>query len=83
MTEGPEFVDEHHQRISEFAAEYLDDDEEREGFVDGLMERRGYQRSSHWTAPEQQQGSGPKPLLKAGSKRPAGQAAGQRSYFKK
>ena len=42
----PQYLDEHHQRISEFAAEYFEDDEEREAFVDTLLERRGYQRTT-------------------------------------
>lgn len=41
----PQYLDEHHQRISEFGAEYFDDDEEREEFVSTLMSRRGYQRN--------------------------------------
>ena len=46
-----QFLDEHHQRISEFAAEYFDDDEERAAFVDTLLERRGYQRTAGWSLP--------------------------------
>lgn len=47
----PQYLDEHHQRISEFAADYFDDDDERAAFVDTLLERRGYQRTSGWAAP--------------------------------
>jgi hypothetical protein len=47
----PQYLDEHHQRISEFASEYFDDDEEREAFVDTLLERRGYQRTTGWSQP--------------------------------
>lgn len=47
----PQYLDEHHQRISEFAAEYFDDDEERESFIDTLLERRGYQRTAGWSLP--------------------------------
>ena len=50
-THDPSYLDEHHQRISEFADEYFDDDEERANFVDTLLERRGYQRTSGWAAP--------------------------------
>ena len=41
----PQYLDEHHQRIAEFGAEYFDDDEERDEFVSTLMSRRGYQRN--------------------------------------
>ena len=47
----PQYLDEHHQRISEFAADYFDDDEEREAFVDTLLERRGYMRTAGWSLP--------------------------------
>ena len=47
----PSYLDEHHQRISEFASEYFDDDEERAAFVDTLLERRGYQRTAGWSLP--------------------------------
>ena len=40
--QGPVYLDEHHQKISEFADEYFEDDEEREAFVGELMTRRGY-----------------------------------------
>lgn len=52
-THDPQYLDEHHQRITEFAGEYFDDDEERESFVDTLMERRGYARQSGWALPQQ------------------------------
>lgn len=71
---GPEYLDEHHQRITEFAGEYFDDDEERESFVDTLMERRGYQRRSAWAPPADPPG-GP-----GGS---AGAPKGKTPYFKR
>jgi hypothetical protein len=80
------FLDETHQRISEFADEFLDDDE-REAFVDSLMERRGYKRSAHWEPPDPDGGgSGRQPLVKnkggsAGGGRPSGQSSAPRSYF--
>lgn len=40
--QGQQYLDEHHQRISEFANDYFDDEEEREAFVGELMTRRGY-----------------------------------------
>jgi hypothetical protein len=51
---GPEYLDEHHQRISEFAGDYFDDDEEREAFVSELMTRRGYRSKTRtdWEPPE-------------------------------
>ena len=47
----PAYLDEPHQRIAEFAGDYFDDDEERETFIDTLMERRGYQRQASWALP--------------------------------
>jgi hypothetical protein len=80
----PSYIDEHHQRISEFAADYLDDDE-RDEFVDSLMERHGYQRATHWLPPEPQQGGG-KPAAAARGAAGGGAAGGQggrKSYFKR
>lgn len=88
------YLDETHQRISEFADEFLDDDEERSAFVDSLMERRGYKRSAHWEPPEPEgQGQGGKqPLVRpraaqqGGQRQQQGGAQGggrQRSYFGK
>lgn len=75
----PQYLDEHHQRISEFAADYFDDEEERAAFVDTLLERRGYQRTTGWSAPlppdpnqPPANGSGPPPPA---ARRPA--------YFKR
>lgn len=83
-----DYIDEVHQRIVEFAEEFLDDDEERATFVDGLLERRGYQRATHWTPPEPQQGGGKQPLLRPGGNRggqrgqqPRGQGPGPGAYF--
>lgn len=70
----PAYLDEHHQRISEFAADYFDDDEERETFIDTLLERRGYQRQSAWALPPDPGPGGP------GPQPPAQRRAG---YFKK
>jgi hypothetical protein len=50
-THDPQYLDPDHQRISEFAADYFDDEEERAAFVDTLLERRGYQRTSGWSLP--------------------------------
>ena len=71
---GSQYIDQHHQRISEFAAEYFDDEEERESFVGELMTRRGYtaRTRTEWDAPD------PK------SNRGGGQGQGQQRppYFK-
>lgn len=50
----PQYVDEHHQRISEFADAYFDEDaDEREAFVTELMQRRGYtpKTRTEWEPP--------------------------------
>ena len=76
----PAYLDEHHQRISEFAADYFDDEEERESFVDTLLERRGYQRQASWALPPEPDPAaggrpGPAGTPPAGARRPA--------YFKR
>jgi hypothetical protein len=82
MADG-DYLDETHQRISEFAAEFLDDDDERESFVDGLMERRGYQRATHWTAPEPDPKAKPGLLKQGQGAKPQGGGKAQGSYFKR
>jgi hypothetical protein len=89
MTEPSGYVDETHQRIAEFADEFIDDEDERGAFVDALLERRGYQRSQHWAAPEPQPGGGgaPGPLLRPRRAASGGGPAGgrqqrPRTYFK-
>lgn len=77
--EPPAYLDDEHQRIAEFAEDFLDDDE-RESFVDHLMERRGYQRVQSWgprTDPDPDPDPGPRPGGRAGG--------GQRrqGYFKR
>lgn len=54
QNDAPVYLDEHHQRISEFAAEYFDDDDERDEFVGTLMERRGYKQRTRveWDPPD-------------------------------
>ena len=65
--QGPVYLDEHHQRISEFADEYFEDDEERDAFVGELMTRRGYtsRTRTEWEHPA------PEPEPKAGAAEPA------------
>jgi hypothetical protein len=57
---GSQYIDEHHQRISEFAEAYFDDEEEREGFVSELMTRRGYsaRTRTEWDPPAPSGGGG-------------------------
>lgn len=50
-THDPSYLDEDHQRIVEFGHTYFDDDEERDAFIDTLMERRGYVRQNTWAPP--------------------------------
>lgn len=79
--EDPVYLDEHHQAIAEFAAAYLDE-EERESFVDNLLERRGYQRISTWAAPETDPaggGPGGRPALLRGQGGPQPRRAGGRA----
>ena len=75
--QDPQYLDEHHQRISEFAAEYFDDDDERDAFVGELMTRRGYtaRTRTDWEPPAE---------TKSGSNGGGGQAGQPRkpSYFK-
>ncbi len=85
MSDGPDYIDETHQRIVEFASEFLDDDDERESFVDGLLERRGYVRESRWAPPPPPPGGGGKGGLlkppaapKGGGKQPPARGGG---YF--
>jgi hypothetical protein len=48
----PQFLDEFHQKLSEDAAVYFEeDDEERSAFIDTIMERRGYQKTAAWAPP--------------------------------
>jgi hypothetical protein len=48
---GPQYLDADHEAIVTFADTYFEDEEERESFVDTLMERRGYQRTTGWSSP--------------------------------
>jgi hypothetical protein len=76
----PEYLDDMHQRIAEFASEFLEEDE-REDFVDGLLERHGYTRQSIWAPPEPAQGGGRKPLVKPRTGQGQGQGQKRGSYF--
>jgi hypothetical protein len=85
MPDEPQFIDDDHAAIVGFAEAYLEDDE-RDDFIDQMMERRGYQRVSSWAAPEpdpRQPAGGEgrrKPLVKA--PQPASQQR-RGPYFKR
>lgn len=82
--EEPQFLDDDHAAIHAFAENYLDEDE-RDEFVDGLLERRGYVRVSSWAPPEPDEPQR-KPAVKPRTPQaPAPAAAGQRRspYFKR
>jgi len=88
-----DFLDDTHAAFHAFAEQFLDEDE-RDDFIDSMMERHGYERTQHWAAPQQQQrGQGGRaPLLKGkgagGQRQQQGgqqqqQQQGGRSYFSK
>lgn len=83
--EAPTYVDEDHQSIAEFAAAYLDPDEQ-DDFVDHLMERRGYQRVQSW-GPRADPEPTPDPDPPAGGRSRAagsrGSGRGRQGYFKR
>lgn len=78
----PDYIDETHQRIAEFAGEFLDEDE-IEDFVNGMLERHGYQQNTvtTWSAPDPRGGAagGRKPVLKP--RQGQGQRQRSGSYF--
>jgi hypothetical protein len=75
---GPLFVDDTHERIHGFAEEFLDE-EEREEFVDGLLDRLGYVKVSSWgPAPAQQGGGQRAPLVRPRQQQGGRQRAPQR-----
>lgn len=71
-----QYLDADHQRISEFAVDYFDDEEERATFLDTLMERRGYQRTNGWSPPA----PAPQPPAGGGGGQPP--AGSKTPYFK-
>lgn len=85
----PAYVDEDHQRIHEFAQDYFEDEDERDEFVNTLMERHGYQRVSSWGPRTEQPDPDPEPdppqRQRGGGRQGASPAPRQRSrasYFK-
>jgi hypothetical protein len=83
--DGPVYVDDDHAAIAEFAAVYMDEDE-RETFVDHLMERRGYTKIQSWgprTDPGPDPGPDPDPQPRR-SQAPAQPRQPRKSpYFKR
>jgi len=78
----PVYVDEDHQLISEFAANYLDEDE-RDDFINHVMERRGYQRIESWGPPAEPEPE-PRGRRSAGGGNPAPSPRQRRgAYFKR
>jgi hypothetical protein len=49
----PQYLDEDHQLIAEFADRFFDDDEDddKQEFVDQFMEKSGHERASVWALP--------------------------------
>lgn len=76
------FIDETHQAFVEFAERFLEEDE-RDAFVDGLLERHGYEKveTVSWSPPAPPAGGGGRqPLVKP--RPPAGGKAGGKGYFR-
>lgn len=51
----PSYIDEVHQDICEFVgrhADFFDDDDKTNEFIEALLEKKGYKRESHWAPPE-------------------------------
>lgn len=76
---GPQYLDEHHQRISEFAEWIWDTDEDaevREAFVTDAMTKKGYtaRTRTDWDPPEPPAG---------GAKGGGGGRGGSSPYFKR
>lgn len=80
MPEDPSFIDEHHERIVGFANDFLDE-EERDEFVDTMMERSGYQRISNWAPPEGEPKGGKGPVRRRPSTGSGGGKGGQKPGF--
>lgn len=62
MADEPSYLDEIHQDIAEFAERHLEEDE-RADFIDGLLERHGYQKQAVWAPPQQDPKGGKKGVL--------------------
>lgn len=71
-----DYVDEVHERISMFADDFLEEDE-RPDFVDGMLERLGYERQSSWGPPQAAPGGQRQPVLKPRQQRGGRQGGGQ------
>jgi len=81
-----DYLDEIHQDLAEFADRHpdlWDDDDQRAEWLDYAMERKGYQRATHWSVPEPApdggQGGGRRSMPRGGGQqRSGGQRGGQR-----
>lgn len=86
--QDPQYVDDDHAAIAAFAEAFLDEDE-RDSFVDHLMERRGYTRIQSWGPRDDSGDPDPDPEPRPARSRqappaPAAAPARKRSaYFKR
>jgi hypothetical protein len=71
-----DFIDDFHAAAHTMADELELDGEDRDAFIDGVMERKGYQRVTSWAPPEPAEGEGRgKPLVPA-RRKPAARGQG-------
>lgn len=88
MSEGSEtsFIDETHQAFVEFAERFLEEDE-RDEFVNGLLERHGYEKVEivSWSPPAPPaggSGGGRQPLVRPRSGGSGGKGGAGKGYFR-
>ncbi len=73
-----DFIDAFHEAAHNMADELELDGEDRDEFIDGVMERKGYRRVTSWALPEDDEGQGgKKPLIPPRKKPRAGAQGGQ------
>lgn len=53
-----DFIDDFHEMTSRMADELELEGEDRDGFIDSAMERKGYRRVTSWAVPEPDDGDG-------------------------
>ena len=70
-----DFIDEYHKAVNAWADDLGLDGDERDGYIEFHMEKRGYQRATTWTPPEPEEGEKGASMF---SKRKAGAPAGKR-----
>jgi hypothetical protein len=71
-----DFIDDFHAAAHDMADQLELDGEDRDAFIDGVMERKGYQRVTSWAAPEPQEGEGRSKPLVPPRKKPQGSRGG-------